>query len=610
MKRNILLLLTLGLFSAITITSCVKGEFDTPPITIPTFDGTANMTIAELKAKYVGVLDSIEDNYIIAGKVVGNDESGNLYKKIIIQDATAGIEILLNRKNMYTEFKLGQKVFVKCQGLYLGEYNGLIQLGAKYNGSTGQIADVYINNHLFRDSLPGSVPEAVTITTTPDPKYVSSLVKLENVHFAQAGEVYATQDASATNRDLLDATGKKIIVRTSQYATFAGLPMPAGVGTVYGILSVFGSDYQLTIRDTNDVKGFSGTVPPPPTGEYVYPAAGLTAVAEFTENFDGAVDNTDIAINSWTVKAASGTRNWQGKTFQTEKYAQATSYNSSDDANISWIVSPPVTYNANLKLSFKSALAYYVHDGLSVYILTGFDGTTGNWSKINATLPTSATANHTWVESGDINLSDYVTSGYSGNIYIGFKYSGTKTNTTTFKIDDVKVSTTGGGGGGGGVVFQEDFATTLGTFSAHNVSGTEAWVYATFDNGCAKMTGYANSTNNPNEDWLISPAINLSGHAGTILTLRQAAKYVYDQWTNIQVLVSDDYDGTSDPTEQGTWEVLTVPTMPTGLDFNFVDSGEIDLGDYDGSNKVYVAFRYLSSSTNACTWEIGQVIVK
>ena len=83
---NTKLFFFIGLMAvAAVFTGCVKGDFDEPPINIPTVDFKANTTIAQLKASYTGILDSISDDIIIKGVVVANDESGNLYKQLVIQ---------------------------------------------------------------------------------------------------------------------------------------------------------------------------------------------------------------------------------------------------------------------------------------------------------------------------------------------------------------------------------------------------------------------------------------------------------------------------------------------------------------------------------------------
>ena len=158
---------------------CVKGDFDEPPLNIPTVDFEANTTIAELRASYNGKLDSISEDIIIKGIVVANDESGNLYKKLILQDETGGIEINLDKSYLYTEYKVGQRVFVKAKGMYLGDYNKLIQLGYIYNNSIGRLPEVMVAKHLFRDSLPGKVPAPRVISLADNNSaYISCLVKI------------------------------------------------------------------------------------------------------------------------------------------------------------------------------------------------------------------------------------------------------------------------------------------------------------------------------------------------------------------------------------------------------------------------------------------------
>jgi hypothetical protein len=175
---------------------------------------------------------------------------------------------------------------------------------------------------------------------------------------------------------------------------------------------------------------------------------------------------------------------------------------------------------------------------------------------------------------------------------------------------DFQLETGGGGGGGGDAIFTEEFTTTLGTFSAFSVDGAQVWNWANFDGGCALMSGYANTTNNPNEDWLVSPAIDLSTNTGSILNVRQAANYVSSQWDLLQVMISSNYDGTSNPNTQGTWTELQVPNRPAGTNWTFVDSGDISISAYDGQSAVYIAFRYRSTSTVASSWEISKVVVK
>ena len=63
-----------------------------------------------------------EGDFYIRGKVSSNDKRGNFYKSMFIQDETGGIEIKIGRSALYNEYKPGQTIYVKCNGLTLGQY--------------------------------------------------------------------------------------------------------------------------------------------------------------------------------------------------------------------------------------------------------------------------------------------------------------------------------------------------------------------------------------------------------------------------------------------------------------------------------------------------------
>ena len=268
-------------------TSCVDGDFEQPPILVPKVDFEANRTILQLKNYYLDTLNRaltlIDKDIVISGIVVANDESGNLYKKMVIQDATGAIELALDKNSLYNEYKLGQRLFIKTKGMYIGDYNNLVQLGYIFGGNIGRLPETFISAHLFRDSIPGTPPVATPLNLSSLPSVggdivkeprMSTLVKLENVRFVEVGEMFAPQNVDNTNRTLIDQSGKSITVRTSKYCNFASDTLPGGYGTVEGILSAFGTTWQFTLRSKDDVKEFGGVAPPPPgsgTGTFADP---------------------------------------------------------------------------------------------------------------------------------------------------------------------------------------------------------------------------------------------------------------------------------------------------------------------------------------------------
>ncbi|HNW97105.1 MAG TPA: DUF5689 domain-containing protein [Bacteroidales bacterium] len=250
----------LFLSAIVFLNSCKEDDFDIPPVNIPTVNFSANTTIPELLAMHTaGSLESIDTNIIIKGIVTANDETGNIYKAIYIEDDSAGIQIPINDTYLYSTYAVGQPVYVKCQGLALGEYGGNIQLGYIVGGVIGRIPVNEIANHLFLDSLPGNAPIPVNLTIPTilsSTSYYNRLVKIDNVFFPDSGQTFSLTTAT-TNHNIQDLNGNIVVMRTSNYATFASSLMPSGTGSVTGILSVYNGTRQLYIRDLNDLQGFN-----------------------------------------------------------------------------------------------------------------------------------------------------------------------------------------------------------------------------------------------------------------------------------------------------------------------------------------------------------------
>jgi hypothetical protein len=121
----------------------------------------------------------------------------------------------------------------------------------------------------------------------------------------------------------------------------------------------------------------------------------------------------------------------------------------------------------------------------------------------------------------------------------------------------------------------------------------------------AKMSGYA-TTNKANEDWLISPAINLSTLTSASLSFDNAYKFAGN---SIEVFISNNYSGTGSPSASGvTWTALTGATLSAG-NYAYANSGSLNLSAFlgTGNSAVRVAFKYTSTTTAASTWEIDNV---
>ncbi len=154
--------------------------------------------------------------------------------------------------------------------------------------------------------------------------------------------------------------------------------------------------------------------------------------------------------------------------------------------------------------------------------------------------------------------------------------------------------------------YSEPFSSTQGDFTIQEVSKASGLSYiwkldgSSYKNGMIAKAMY-NSKYYSSEGWLISPCIEVAKDVTTTLTFDHAAKFFSSASTEMTLWLSTDYKSGLPST--ATWSQLTIPTYPSGSNWNFVSSGNIDLSAYAGSS-VSIAFKYISTSTAAAQWEV------
>lgn len=241
------------------MTACIDQEFDTPPGKAVQLEDISNTTIAALKAMHTIDTDGtpIAAGTIIKGTVVSDDNAGSFFKEMVIQDASGGILIRINRGDLSTIYRQGKQVFVKCDGLNIGDYNGLHQIGYPAAGENiDRIPDTEVETHIVEGGFVGEIiPRKIELSDINE-SILSTLVEIQNTEFEDAvlGSTIAIPNGGGTqNRTIQDCEGDEITLRASDFADFAGAPIPSGNGTITGVLSTFGNTRQLTLRDFDDI---------------------------------------------------------------------------------------------------------------------------------------------------------------------------------------------------------------------------------------------------------------------------------------------------------------------------------------------------------------------
>lgn len=157
------------------------------------------------------------------------------------------------------------------------------------------------------------------------------------------------------------------------------------------------------------------------------------------------------------------------------------------------------------------------------------------------------------------------------------------------------------------VLLFEDFNDTLGVFTPYNAYGEQVWHQGVYQGTTyANMNGYADGANHQNEDWLISPTINIpvNTYDEIQFEFRTARKF---DGPDLQVLVSMDYDGGGEPGDYTWLDITDAFDFSTG-NYEWVESGALIIdGDQLIPGHYHFAFLYTSTDEAAASWEIDYV---
>lgn len=384
----------------------------------------------------------------IEAYVVSSDEGGNFFKTISLQtlptatNPAVGFSVSVDASNTYIDYRVGNKVYIQLKNQFTDLFYGAIRMGSLYENGAGTASVGRISQNDYKNVLHAScttideeqLVQQITIEEALDERKINTLIELTDVQFTAAaiGRHYfeeANNIGGATNWSLRDKTGNQIIFRTSSFASFADSFVPEGNGKVRGILTKYGSDYQLMVRSEKDIV-----------------MQGSRIIPIFSEDFQTAVNNSNLNLAGWVNIVQKGKLFWKGAVASGNGFAEYAISGTKVAVNEGWLISPPIDMDEYKKevLTFRSAQDHLHVDSplnaLEVLVSSDFDGLnveTATWVSLQAKFPTQSTPWNEFVGSGAIDLS-----GYEGIIRIAFRYTGSGTNLAldgTFQLDDVQI---------------------------------------------------------------------------------------------------------------------------------------------------------------------------
>ena len=594
-------------------------------------------TIAEILALGSGATIS---NATIEGVVISNMELNNLTSKkgLYVQDATGGLQFYLAANH---ELAFGTKVKIDLSGAKLAEYNDAIQISGL---ALDKITTVSTGNTVE--------PKTVSIEDFLANKYEAQYVAIEGVQVADADLSKSwVMDGAHTSINMEDAKGNKFVVFSSKYATYGAEVVAQGSGTIKGIASISKGVVQILFAQASDFVGLTGnrfggaTPEPDPTPGGVKTIAevlalGVGATVADTTTIEGVVIS-NMELNNLTSKKGLYVQDATGGL----QFYLAANHELAFGTKVKIDLSGAkiAEYNGAIQIS-----------GLALDKITTVS--TGNtvepktvsiadflankyeaqYVAIEGVQVADADLSKSWVMGGahtSINVEDA-----AGNKFVVFssKYATYGAETVAQGSGAIKgiasiskgaiqlifaqasdfAGLTGNRFGGGttpdptptpgeakSLPYSETFAKGQGEWTINNVelgSLSYVWNAASYNTDFyMKASGYKGGPVAA-ESWLISPAISLAGATAPEFSFVHTHKFAGDPTKELTAWVSAD--------NGANWEQLTIPTYGSNSDYTFVPSGAISLSKYVGKT-VNVAFKYVSTSSAAGTWEVKDVLV-
>ena len=631
------------------IASCVKEDFKDPPPEGADPDIQTNSTIADVKAFYqAGNYVQITEDLIFSAIVVADDRSGNFFRNLVIQDETGGIQLRFNFTDLYNDYPIGRRLFIRAKDMYISDFNGSLQLGAgvvrdaagnptEMEGIPLPLANRFIVKGKWNeDRSPAS--KRVDELTESD---INTLIKLENVQFraSDLGETFAintvdddgNQVRITVNRDLTSCTGDApIIVRTSGFADFANTPLPHGSGTITGIYTVFGATKQLFIREIEDVQlnedrcDFAFTPISSIRGQFAGSTTNVSGAAIIKGIVISDKDNLNIVgqnlfIQDETAGIAvrfTGNHNFAVGTeleidvsgVQLNQFQGLLQLNNVDLLNAQQIstgneVQPIQLTISNLLGNFNQYESRLVvirdveiskADGGSTFVFTTTlnDGT----GQVDLFTRPQATFADTPFPIEPVSVTGIVSVGGNQQArQISMRnlddIDGDIPQPTTLLEENFQMATVG-----------QD--VNLSGWTNYAETGNRLWTIGEFSGNRFATVSAFQSPDAGNKMWLITPDLEIE--SGIKLEFESAQGfYVHN---GLKVYISNDFDG-GNPLE-ATWNELNATIAgPNQERWEFISSGILDLSSFAGT--AHIAFVYEGSNPagNTTTYRIDNLRV-
>lgn len=478
MQRVNKILLNLWVIVLVFVSCVNNDDYDVPDLsfTEPIIPKESITTFKAIKSLYeqavndgnsTVIIDKDTDLYL-EGYVVSTDKSGNFFEELIVQnkidgsnpdnDPRLGFKIDINVSSLSDTYQFGQKVYVKMNGLTIGETSGVIAIGKGDAVTVEQIQASEFRDIVIRSNEVADIEPKITGLADLTDRDENTLIQFENMQLNrfELGATYASESFDEFDGlRLLENcnSGISMIMQTSTFSDFKALIVPQGKGSVTGVFSRdFRDNFNVLIINSSADVNFDSSERCDPLELTCGLATTLGTGNLLTEDFEPQKNNKPIVIDGWTNYKEAGTEAWEGYSSTSSnaslgRSARFQSASSGDESNIGWLITPAINLDEQEgeTLRFKTSNSLADSSFMEVLYSLDWDGTeigvtSATWGILSAAYVVKDTDSFAqWFNSGSIDLSCV-----SGTIHIAFKYTGSGQSTFdgVYELDDISIDYT------------------------------------------------------------------------------------------------------------------------------------------------------------------------
>ncbi len=276
----------------------------------------ANVSYETVKALAQAEVVQIQQDWILEGYIISSDDQGNFYNSLHFQDREmqpgSGFQIEIDMRDSHLFFDMGDKIFIRLKGLFVGASKGIYKIGSAYtvfgNLVVDRIPGLAIAHHIVNACEEATVlPMEVGIGAL-DSLEPNTLIRIQGVEIIEeeVGLPFAVPEEE-TKRSLTDCQGNELVLLNSGYAEFQEAPLPGQNGSITGVYYPDNKKAQIRIRALSDMELDRERCPEVIT-EFTSEQVFITEIADpdnnsnarFIELYYAGADS--ISLNGWTLR--------------------------------------------------------------------------------------------------------------------------------------------------------------------------------------------------------------------------------------------------------------------------------------------------------------------